>query len=135
MAPIFDHQISAGSDASNFVGFTPEPNNGRGTIGLLWQCLATIFLCTYTAQHFDIPSKSLNLRRIIGRDTLWVLGTIFVPEILLGKSYLDFLAAKRLRDRWNILPVEDEGSLKQAFFVVCNGLTVQYLDSDGKNIY
>ena len=136
MAPILtftDHQASAGPDASNFIGFVPEPNNGRGTIGLLWQCLTTIFLCTYTAQHFDIPPKPLNLKRTMGRDTLWVLGTLFVPEVLLGKSYLDFLAAKRLRDRWNVLPVDREVGLKQAFFVVCNGLSVQYLHSDGRS--
>ncbi|KAK4211528.1 hypothetical protein QBC37DRAFT_12158 [Rhypophila decipiens] len=33
------------------VEFVPEPNCGRGTIGILWSCFSTLFLVIWVACH------------------------------------------------------------------------------------
>src|SRR5204862_325718 len=35
--------------------FHPPPI--RGTMDILWSCLFTVFLCTWTAQHLNVPQQ------------------------------------------------------------------------------
>ena len=44
------------------VGFFAEPNCGRSTVGIIWNCLATTFLCTWTMSHPDLHEASLTGR-------------------------------------------------------------------------
>lgn len=37
-------------------GWVPEPQ-GRGTLSLLYSCLATILLCTWSVLHLQVPKR------------------------------------------------------------------------------
>ncbi|KAH7087499.1 hypothetical protein FB567DRAFT_548790 [Paraphoma chrysanthemicola] len=40
-------------DEDTFVGFRPEPNCGRGTVGIVWTCLTVMFFSAWSVIHVD----------------------------------------------------------------------------------
>ena len=77
-------------------GWVPEPQ-GRGTWSILWSCLVTISLCTWSAVYMSVPktgkSYPLELRKM-GRSLLAVIA----PEVFLGLAadgFIDVWYAKR----------------------------------------
>jgi hypothetical protein len=79
------------NSTTDIVGWAPEPR-GRGTIGLLWSCFATIFLCTWNAIHPNLPALNESKFRIVGRRIGYVLLCLLAPE------YATFMAMNDLAD-------------------------------------
>jgi hypothetical protein len=71
--------IMATNSTTPIVAWAPEPD-GRGTIGLLWSCFATIFLCTWNAIHLSLPGESDSKTRIFFRRIGSMLWCLLVPE-------------------------------------------------------
>jgi len=70
---VFAHNFTI-YDGINY-GFVPEPH-GRGTFGILW----TMFLCTWTVQHLNIPNpKDSRLEKLL-RKVKWMIITAIAPE-------------------------------------------------------
>lgn len=46
--------------ADTRVGWVPEPT-GRGMVGLIYNCLFTIFLCTWTANRRKVPKANAGI--------------------------------------------------------------------------
>lgn len=82
-------------------GWVSEPP-GRGTWSILWSCLATMFICTWSALHLDVPKKH-GRWYLIFRKIGWMLIAATAPEIVLYKSADNFFEArdllKHLRNR------------------------------------
>lgn len=81
----------------------------RGTLDIVWSCLATFVACTYTVLHPNVsrqyttePRGAVERRRRrsqeweewVGRIFGWVLLTIFMPELILARSIVEFCAAR-----------------------------------------
>jgi hypothetical protein len=69
------------NSTTDIVGWAPEPR-GRGTIGLLWSCFATIFLCTWNAIHPNLPGINESKTRIVGRRIFYVIVCLVAPELI-----------------------------------------------------
>jgi hypothetical protein len=69
------------NSTTDIVGWAPEPR-GRGTIGLLWSCFATIFLCTWNAIHPNLPGLNESKFSIVRRRIGYVLLCLLAPEII-----------------------------------------------------
>ena len=88
---------------SHTVNYVTAPNT-RGTLQILWSCLGTLVLCTWTVQHLNIPQQSVpqttvqSLTRRVWRFTRklkWMLLTLIAPKYVLGKAFSDLLSARR----------------------------------------
>jgi hypothetical protein len=78
------------------VGFVSEPNRGRGTMGIIWSCLATITLCTYSALHLNIPKKAsiwYRFKRTIG----YTLVGILAPEYICAMATVNLIQSHKIR--------------------------------------
>lgn len=75
-------------------GWVPEPH-GRGTYSILWSCLATIFLCTWSALHLDIPKRH-GRWFLLFRKVSWMLVALIMPEYIVAKSAITFLTGRNL---------------------------------------
>ena len=75
-------------------GWTPEPS-GRGTWSILWSCLATIFVCTWSALHLDVP-KNHGRWYLTFRKVGWMLLATMAPELILTLSANNFFKARAL---------------------------------------
>lgn len=96
------------------AGFVPEPNCGRGTLGIVWACLPTIMFVIWTAIHLD-SQKSM------GRG-LWSVFVFFVPESMPASAIDQLIKARRLQKRLRVLPGWESWTLKQSFLVVKRGI-------------
>jgi hypothetical protein len=79
--------------------FVPNPP-GRGTLGLLWECLFTYFLCLWTVGHtnvVDLPDQWLKLTSKFG----WCCLIFFLPEWAVYLVVLECLRARDVRRRAN----------------------------------
>ena len=75
-------------------GWVPEPH-GRGTYSILWSCLATIFLCTWSALHLDIPNRH-GRWFLLFRKVRWMFIALIMPEFIAARSAIAFLMARNL---------------------------------------
>ncbi|PMD31914.1 hypothetical protein L207DRAFT_519222 [Hyaloscypha variabilis F] len=104
-------------------GWTPSPN-GRGSIDIVWSCVATIFLCSWSVLCLHIPSTKDTRFKILWRR-LWLtflcaLGPEFILQLALGQwssakqSVRDFRAS--IHD-----PNLPEWTMKHAFYADSGG--------------
>ena len=106
-------------------GWTPEPNCASGTASIIWQCLSTIALCTYTAVHLNVPPAQLSNTASLGRKLLAVIFGIIAPEMWAWCAASELLVAREIVKRCKLLgePI----SLKQAFFICSGGIKIRAL--------
>jgi hypothetical protein len=62
-------------------GWIAEPS-GRGTAGLLYNCLVTIFLCVWSAQHIPIPKRNASWGQTLLYKAGLALFAIIAPEAI-----------------------------------------------------
>lgn len=89
---IFD----AMNSTTGIVGWTPEPQ-GRGTMGLLWSCFATIFLCTWSAVHPNVPVQGESNWIIFWRRIKHVTVCLVAPEIFALIAMWEFADARAMQ--------------------------------------
>ncbi|CAG8978272.1 hypothetical protein HYALB_00010224 [Hymenoscyphus albidus] len=77
----------------------------RGTLDILWSCLFTIFACTWTVLHLNVPEQRDgrdlgwrgNIKWLMKGFLIkfkWMLMTVVAPEIVLAKNLADLEDAK-----------------------------------------
>ena len=77
---------------------------GRGTSDILWSCLATIFLCVWTAIHLPVPyysgQQSLSLRQKLVRSGIGpALITVIIPEFLTLSAAYELILCWREKEK------------------------------------
>ena len=111
------------ANATASVGFVANTNNGRGTISLVSQCLVTIFLCVYTALHFDIPVRPLNKRATFVRKFIFVTIIVVAPELLPFNAFNHWHRAQMLRKHCK-MNIGSDLSLKQVHYLLAGGVQI-----------
>ncbi|KAF2676718.1 hypothetical protein K458DRAFT_379424 [Lentithecium fluviatile CBS 122367] len=107
------------------VGWVAEPT-GRGTLGLLYTCGLTIFLCTYSAVHPNPPALDDSKSKILLRKIENLVGCILAPEFLALQALEDFLGVHKLKRKVCLNNLKLElWSLKQYHFLYMGGFVVQ----------
>jgi hypothetical protein len=76
----------------------------RGTLDILWSCLSTVFLCTWTVQHLSVPTQAhprttkQKFRKALdafARRSKYMLLTAIVPEWPVAQAILEWVLARR----------------------------------------
>lgn len=80
------------------VGFIPEPH-GRGTIGLLWNCFATLFLCTWSAIHPNLPELGASTWSVFWERVGYVVMALAMPELVVSVAILEFNVVRKLSQK------------------------------------
>lgn len=100
-------------DLHNFV----SAPNIRGTLEIIWTCLATIIACTYTVLHLNVPEQRDgrdmdkgwrgDLKwwwKGIQSSAMWTAITVLAPEVYTITAFEDFNNAKVILKRLSSLP-------------------------------
>jgi len=110
--------------ADAFRGFVGEPNCGRGTLSIVWNCLSTIFLSTWTTFHSDVYGENWLSERI----QLLVL-CIVVPEwaaaVALNRAVDTYYLRCKLRKPSGSFGGWDRLTWKQSFLIGIDGVVVK----------
>lgn len=111
------------------VGFVANANHGRGTTSLLLQSLSTIFLCVYTALHFNIPVRPLSKWAILVRKTIFVTIILIAPELLPFNAFNDWYCARMLRKGCKA-SIGSDLSMKQIHYLLSGGVQISASTED-----
>jgi hypothetical protein len=107
-------------------GWENEPA-GRGTWSILWTCLATLWICAYSVNRYDVQIRPIGL----GLKILCFLQTLIAPEYTCYMALQDFLEANKLKS-WIKQRKDIEGSakwtLRHSFFFAMGGVTYYRYD-------
>lgn len=57
------------------AGWTSSGND-RGSADILWMCIATLFLCSWTVLHLNIPAPEEKFRILLRRHLKWMVLTL-----------------------------------------------------------
>lgn len=103
-------------------GWVAEPQ-GRGTWSIIWSCLVTIILCTWSVLHLDVPSEHgtwhLLARKLYGT----VIGAI-APEALLCFAVNEYVISRRTL-RWIDNQIPARWTQSQVRFAIHGGLQLR----------
>ncbi|KAK3950789.1 hypothetical protein QBC32DRAFT_371678 [Pseudoneurospora amorphoporcata] len=111
-------------DTPAFTGFQPEPA-GRGTAGIIWTCISTILLSSWSSFHGEAydPNKSSKeeARKLYGLRFTY---SFLLPEAGAVESFENLFDALRLRNTVAQVggPEFANFSLAQAFIFVKNSV-------------
>ena len=119
--------IASADNKTIIHGWVPEPD-GRGTWSIVWSCLVTIFICTWSVLHLDVPKRHgrwyLRFRKVG-----WMLCAALAPEWILCLAVDDFLEARTLLGHL-VAHGGDEWTLVHAEFAVAGGIRVKSPNSN-----
>ncbi|OQE37967.1 hypothetical protein PENCOP_c009G03525 [Penicillium coprophilum] len=77
----------AASTSTPLVSWRLE-DGGRSTWALVWSCLVTIFACTWTVLHLNLPRRnSPTVRIILANFSYWLLAIFFPEYVFVHASY------------------------------------------------
>jgi hypothetical protein len=80
---------------------TCAPSNARTLWDILWSCGLTLFACTWTAVHPDIPNIYHGVvRKFFSRLGLMIT-TLFAPEVTITWAVMQFLSARDAAKKFN----------------------------------
>lgn len=83
---------NANATAADVVGWTTGPG-ARGTLTLVWSCLITIFACTWTVLHLNVPGRQETSFTKTLRKLKWMAINILFPEFIFAKAVCDLRLA------------------------------------------
>ncbi len=89
---------STASEAGN-VGWFDGPS-GRGTASLVYSCASTIFACTWTVMHLNMPGPEEGGMTRLVRQAKWLVINILFPEFVFSKAVCEMRLA--LRDHFDM---------------------------------
>jgi len=117
--------------------FVSSPSS-RGTMEILWSSLFTIFACTWTVQHPNVPeqrsackpgwrgSLKWHTKRFY-TSAKWMMITMIAPEVVIGIAWYELLAAKRIL--WDLQSFASEDNvpwtLIHSYYANMGGFVIQ----------
>ena len=99
------------------------PSNTRTVWNIIWSCFATLFACTWTAVHPNIPAPEDSQWKILGRRLMIMACVLLAPEMVI------VWAARQHRDA-GLLVKEFQAKGRpswtktHAFFLIMGGFTL-----------
>ncbi|KAJ5261689.1 hypothetical protein N7505_008556 [Penicillium chrysogenum] len=71
--------------------------NSRSAWDILWTCLSTIFACTWTLLHMDVPPRNMSIARCtLSKMREWILA-ILAPEVIFLRAIGQLADARNLQ--------------------------------------
>lgn len=101
LIPLLGHNNSAMANNTTtsheqFVGWVAGPAQ-RGTLNLVWSCATTVFACTWSVIHLNVPGPNDDTKTKFFRKAKWMIVNLLFPEFIFSKAICDLrLAIKEL---------------------------------------
>ncbi|KAJ3499910.1 hypothetical protein NLJ89_g10022 [Agrocybe chaxingu] len=103
-----------------------NPANERHLISIIWNCLTTIFLCTWVSVHQNVPPQEDSRATKLGRRLQAMVWTLIVPELTLALAARQHFSARRVAKTFH-----DQGwTMTHGFFLIMGGFRLYRGDMD-----
>ena len=107
-------------------GWISQPN-GRGTLDILWSCIATILLCSWSILCLNIPEPEGGRWGFLKYKLRWQLFAIFFPEVVTSMAAEQWESANQSVERFKRLGYP-QWTMRHAFFADMGGIVLQSPD-------
>ncbi|KAI1264465.1 hypothetical protein F5Y18DRAFT_390565 [Xylariaceae sp. FL1019] len=122
-ATIIAADTLATSGNGRITGWVDQPSF-RGSFDIIWSCLVTIFICTYSLLCLNVPAPNDSFLHVVRRRTKWMIIAILAPEIV-----LTFAAGQWSRARHSVDAFKKAGyndwTMRMAFFADMGGFVLR----------
>ena len=111
-------------------GWTSQPD-GRGTLDILWSCVLTMSLCSWSIMCLNVPGRSESNRQVLWRKFCLTILGILIPDQTLVVAMGQWLSARQSVMDFNTdefrakLADSFEWGMKEAFFADMGGFLLQ----------
>lgn len=131
--------------------------NVRSTLGIFWNCIFTLLICTWSVLHLSVPpqedeemvkgtlprlwAKLEGMLKPFWTKFKWMVVTLFLPEYLVGRALGELYAARYSFKRPSMTKLRRDGKIEwsktHAFYANMGGfvMTKPNKDSKGPEIY
>lgn len=109
------------------IGWVSQPN-GRGTFDIVWGSLFTIFLCTWTSLHLNVPALGEKYMQRWFRKLRWMTQAIMAPEFIVAFATGQKVEAARSVEMWKRSGYHG-WSMRHGFYANMGGFVLQPQDS------
>lgn len=111
--------------ALDFQGWVQGPDT-RGSLDIIWSCIAVLVTALWTVLHVNLPGKGDNLRHLFLRKFRWGCASILAPDFLTLVAASQWDAAKKsVAKMREIKEVEQDKSrwcMEHAFYANSGGM-------------
>ncbi|KAL8901347.1 MAG: hypothetical protein Q9207_005242 [Kuettlingeria erythrocarpa] len=121
---------SSSDSPDRIIGWVSQPND-RGSIDIIWTCLFTIFVCTYTVLCLNVPSEDESNFDVIYRRVFWMAIAIIGPEFVLTYASGQWGTARESVRLFHGAGYE-EWSLRHGFFADMGGFVLIPAHASGR---
>ena len=104
----------------------PQPE-GRGTLNILFSCMTTIFLCSWSVLCLNIPEPGGSRWAYLKYKLRWQLFAIFFPEVLTSMAAEQWESANQNVQEFRKLGYP-QWTMRHAFFADMGGFVLQSPD-------
>ena len=80
---------------------SPPSSDTRTLLDIIWSCAATLFACTWTAIHPNIPGTSEGKFAIISRRLFVLVIALIAPELIITWAARQFFSARKAANDFN----------------------------------
>lgn len=102
VAPLPIHHIAATFEHVERDLTTCECLSERRTVwAILWNCLATIFTCTWVSVHPNIPGPHDSEWKVMKRRAGLMIWAILAPEIVICWAIRQWIGARQLANKYH----------------------------------
>ncbi|KAF2440837.1 hypothetical protein P171DRAFT_434593 [Karstenula rhodostoma CBS 690.94] len=119
--------------------FVSAPNV-RSTTEILWNCISTVFLCTWSILFLNIPpqtrprTKTQWMRKRFSLFTMkvkWMIITLLAPEFIMGLALSNFWSARCNHKTLKCLADEDgvDWSRAHTFYADMGGFVIEFKEA------
>jgi hypothetical protein len=119
-------QDSSQNSTSIIQGWQPSPD-GRGTLDLVYSCLLTIFVCTWSVLCVNVPAPSDGIAQIYSRKMMFAALGILGPEFIVQAALGQWISAKQSVKLFKASG-HHQWTMKHAFFADMGGIMLHTPD-------
>ena len=105
--------------SEHIVGFVLN-SGGRGTLDILWSCLVTVVLCTWTIQHLQVVPRTYSRSALFLQKTFWMFITLLCPEYVAWIALEEWRRARKYRFVTSL--GHGPWTMQEAFYIDMGGL-------------
>ncbi|KAI9796758.1 MAG: hypothetical protein M1833_005998 [Piccolia ochrophora] len=108
-------------------GWVSSPQR-RGTMDIIWGCFVTVFVCTWTILHLNLPAPDEGLWQILVRKSRWMVMAVIVPEVLTASAFAQRVAARESVRAMEA--IDCPWTMRHAFYFNMGGVWLRPRDSE-----
>ncbi len=123
---VVDAKTTGPEESVTVQGWTGTPDR-RGTLDIIWSCVLTISLCTWSVLCLNVPPKGEPYHQTLRRKIMWAILSVAGPEGTFQLALGQWTSARSSVEKFHSLGYED-WTLAHAFFADMGGIMLHTKD-------